>query len=87
MPQVKSTLGPAKIGPEISYRFEPKPGFTVEPRPGLQAIWNFAGEMTANGLGVVNGEAAGPQGVRGRAELGLKATTPDARASGIGHWS
>lgn len=68
IPSVKSTLGQAKAGPEVSYRFDL--GHTqIEPRAGMQAIWNFSRETTAVGFGQVNGEAIGPAGVRGRAEL------------------
>jgi hypothetical protein len=38
-------------------------------------IWNFAGETMASGFSQINGENAGPVGVRGRAELGLRAAT------------
>ena len=37
-------------------------------------IWNFATDTTANG-GSINGESAGPPGVRGRLDLGVRATT------------
>jgi hypothetical protein len=41
----------------------------------VQVIWNFAQDTKADGLAQSNGETAGPGGVRGRAELGLQATT------------
>lgn len=75
IPEVKSRLGQAKAGPEIGYRYKPNPGVMIEPHAGLQVIWNFAGEAKAIGLGSINGDAAGPDGVRGRAEIGLRATT------------
>lgn len=80
MPQVRTRIGQARSGPEISYRFEGVPGFpgvVIEPRAGLHAIWTFAEETTAAGLGQIAGEQAGPAGVRGRAEIGLRAATPD----------
>jgi hypothetical protein len=46
----------------------------------LQAIWNFDVDTAAAGLGSINGESAGPSGVRGRAEIGLRATS----SSGLG---
>ena len=39
-------------------------------------IWNFAGSTTATGFNVANGDTGGPGGVRGLAELGLKASAP-----------
>jgi outer membrane autotransporter protein len=75
VPEVKSRLGQAKAGPEISYRLQLHDGVVIEPRAGLQLIWNFAGDTTVAGQGPLNGENAGPQGVRGRAELGLRATS------------
>ena len=39
-------------------------------------LWNFAGDTIASGLAQINGENAGPVGVRGRAEIGLRASTP-----------
>ena len=47
----------------------------IEPHAGLQVIWNFANDATAAGFGQINGEPAGPVGVRGRAEIGLRAST------------
>ena len=76
IPQVRSTLGLAKAGPEFSYTFEPAKDWKIEPRVGAQVLWNFAGETTATGLGSVGGEQAGPSGARGRAELGLKSRAP-----------
>ena len=76
IPSVKSSLGQAKAGPEIGYRFDF--GDTViEPRAGLQVIWNFAQETSAAGTGSLGDEATGPQGARGRVELGVKATIKD----------
>jgi outer membrane autotransporter protein len=76
IPEIKSTLGQAKAGPELSYRFQAKPDLIIEPRAGLQVIWNFAGSTTAAGFNPANGETGGPGGIRGQAELGLKASAP-----------
>jgi outer membrane autotransporter protein len=80
IPEVKSRLGQAKAGPEIGYRYQLGHGVVLEPRAGLQVIWNFAGDTTANGFTQINGDPAGPVGVRGRAEIGLRAST----SGGIG---
>jgi hypothetical protein len=80
IPVVRSSLGQAKVGPEVSYRFEPNGNIVLEPHAGMQVIWNFAGTTTADGFGVVSGDSAGPLGVRGRAEIGLRAT----RVGGLG---
>jgi hypothetical protein len=45
-----------------------------------QVIWNFAADTTATGFTQINGDPAGPVGARGRAEIGLRASTP----SGMG---
>ena len=74
IPSVTSSLGQAKIGPEVSYRMD-LGSAVLEPHAGLQAIWNFAGHTTATGLGQVGGENAGPDGARARVELGVRATT------------
>ena len=73
IPEVKSQLGQAKAGPEIGYRYQLSPDITLAPIAGLQVIWNFAGGTTADSFGEINGENAGPAGVRGRAEIGLRA--------------
>ena len=75
IPQVTTRLGQAKAGPVISYTLPVSSNLVVEPRLGAQLIWNFAGDAKADGLGTLSGDAAGPQGVRGRAEVGLKAQT------------
>ena len=38
-------------------------------------IWSFAGDTTASDLGQINGEPAGPHGVRGRADIRVQAST------------
>lgn len=74
IPEIKSRLGQAKAGPEIGYRYQFSPDLMIEPHVGIQAIYNFAGSTT-NSLGVVAGQDAGPEGVRGRIEIGQRATT------------
>ena len=71
IPSVKSQLGQAKAGPEIGYRYQFGPDLMIEPHVGMQVIYNFAG---AN-VGVIAGQNAGPEGVRGRIEIGQRATT------------
>lgn len=45
----------------------------IEPRAGIEAIWTFARDISVGGnSAIVGGEAIGPEGVRGRAELGLR---------------
>jgi len=74
IPEVKSRLGQAKAGPEIGYRYQFNPDLTIEPHVGMQAIYNFAGDTTSS-LGVVAGQNVGPDGVRGRIEIGQRAIT------------
>ncbi len=74
IPSVKSSLGQFKIGPEVSYQHVFESGWTIEPRAGLQAIWNFASDGNGADFG---GSLAGPKEIRGRAELGLKVQTRD----------
>lgn len=69
VPGVKSRLGQVKVGPEVSYTYALPDGATIAPRLALDAIWNFA----ADDLVGVDGALAGPEGVRGRVELGLRA--------------
>lgn len=80
IPGVKSKLGQAKIGPKVGYRSEYSDGTTIEPYAGAQLIWNFAGDTTIDGTGVLNGELVGPTGARGRVEAGFRAMA----APGIG---
>jgi hypothetical protein len=72
---VKSNLGQAKAGPEVAYRFELGRDTVIEPHAGVQMIWNFAQQTTAAGFGTLNGEVPGTGGVRGRLELGVRAST------------
>ena len=74
IPSVKSTLGQAKIGPEIAYRFD-LGNTVIEPRAGMQVIYNFAQDSTVEGVGPISGEVVGPAGARGRAEIGVRAIT------------
>jgi hypothetical protein len=74
IPEVKSELGQAKAGPEFGYRYQYSPDLIVEPHLGMQAIYNFAGSVTSS-IGLVPGENAGPNGVRGRVEVGQRAVT------------
>ena len=76
IPEVTSSLGQAKAGPVVGYKFVYADGTVIEPMAGLQIIWNFAEDTTAAGIGSLNGEDAGPAGVRGRIELGVTATMP-----------
>ncbi len=69
IPEVKSTLGQASFGPEIAYRHIARDGSILEPRLSLQGIWSFAG----NGVDAVAGIPAGPDEMRGRVELGIRA--------------
>jgi outer membrane autotransporter protein len=75
IPDVKSRLGQAKAGPDIGYRYHLNQDVLIEPHAGVQVIWNFANDTTAAGFGQINGDPAGPAGVRGRAEVGLRAST------------
>jgi outer membrane autotransporter protein len=74
IPSLTSTLGQAKIGPEVAYRFAWRDGIAVEPHAGMQAIWNFASSGDAASFG---GTLAGPEGLRGKAEVGIKVTLVD----------
>ncbi len=74
IPSVKSELGQAKAGPEISYRLPWSSSVMLEPRIGAQVIWGFAGGTTADGI-TIDGETAAITGVRGRAEIGIGAVT------------
>ena len=73
IPEITSGLGQAKVGPQFSYHYLWNPGLVLEPYAGVQLIWNFAGGTTVAGSSALNGDAVGPNGVRGRTELGLRA--------------
>jgi hypothetical protein len=73
IPGMTVSLGQFTIGPEISRRFA-FAGGAVEPRVGLEAIWNFESSDDVADFG---GTLAGPQEVRGRVELGIAAQLTD----------
>ena len=75
VPQVKSRLGQARIGPEVGYRRQLGPQVVVEPRAGLLLISNFAGDTIAAGIGQIIGGNGGRAGTRGRAEFGVRVST------------
>lgn len=71
---VKRRVGTASAGPEISYQYRLNPDVLIEPRAGIEAIWTFARDISVGGnSAIVGGDAIGPEGMRGRAELGLRA--------------
>ena len=72
IPQVKSTLGQASFGPEVAYRYSVRDGSMLEPYVSLQGIWSFAGNATD----VVAGTPVGPDELRGKVEVGIKAVAP-----------
>jgi outer membrane autotransporter protein len=74
IPGVKNRLGQAKAGPEIGYLYLPNDDVKIEPHAGMQVIWNFADDVTATAIGPINSEPAGPPGVRGRVDFGVRAT-------------
>jgi outer membrane autotransporter protein len=74
IPSVTARLGQAKAGTEIGYRYRFNSDLTIEPHVGFQVIYNFAGG-TSNSLGVVAGQNVGPDGARGRVEIGQRALT------------
>jgi Bacterial Ig-like domain (group 3)/Autotransporter beta-domain len=77
IPGLKVSLGQLKAGPHVSYRHTFADGTTLEPRVGVELLWNFAGSDRVADFG---GTLSGPDGVRGRVELGLKTRLP----SGLG---
>jgi outer membrane autotransporter protein len=68
IPSVKVGIGQFKAGPEVSYKHVLPSGTVIEPRFGAHVIWNFEGSDLPIDLG---GTLTGPEGVRGRIELGL----------------
>jgi hypothetical protein len=75
IPSVKSQLGQAKAGPFVSYHWVSADGAVVEPYVKAQVIWNFADDVSAVGVGAIDGDLVGPTGARGLAELGIRAET------------
>lgn len=72
IPGIRTSLGQAKAGPEFSYRFEHPDGSVIEPRVAIEAIWNFdAGNQIVD----FGDTLSGPEEVRGRVELGFRATS------------
>lgn len=71
--EIKTRLGIATAGPEISYQMRLSPGVLVEPRAGFDTVWTFARDASVAGnSATVAGDVIGPAGVRGRATLGLR---------------
>ena len=73
MASIKTRVGTASFGPEISYQMRVSPSVLIEPRIGAEAIWTFARDVSVGGnSAIVGSEAIGPEGTRGRVELGLR---------------
>ena len=72
IPSVKTSLGQLKIGPEIMHRSVTDGRIIIEPRFGIEAIHNFAGTKS-----VLDGSIEGPLGLRGKAEGGIRFTSPE----------
>ncbi|RTL61932.1 MAG: autotransporter outer membrane beta-barrel domain-containing protein [Hyphomicrobiales bacterium] len=71
---IKTRVGTASAGPEITYQYRLNANVLIEPRAGLDAIWTFARDVSIGGnSALIGGEAVGPEGVRGRAEIGVRA--------------
>lgn len=75
MPGVKAKLGQFKLGPVISYRYALSHDVMLEPNFGAQLVWNFDNSADAAGINLLDREVIGPDGLRGRVEVGLRATT------------
>ena len=75
IPGVTTKLGQLKLSPEIAYGFELGDGTWVEPGFSPELLWNFA-STHMDGLGSLNSDAAGPEGLRGRVKAGLTIRTP-----------
>jgi hypothetical protein len=80
IPQVRSGLGQAKVGPQVDRRYQISRRLALEPRAGLQLITTFGETTAAGGLGQIDGANAGPTGTRGRSEIGVNLIT----VSGLG---
>lgn len=72
IPSVKSRLGQAKVGPLVSYQWVGASGAVMEPYAKAQVIWNFADDVSAAGVGQIDGDLVGPTGARGRIEFGVR---------------
>ncbi len=75
IPSVASELGQAKAGPKISYRSVAADGTIIEPFASAQIIWNFADDLNGFEGTTIDTDLAGPEGARGRLELGLRSMT------------
>ena len=73
VPEIKSRLGSARLGPEVGYRIQASRDLALEPHAGVQLIWNFANAVTAASFEQAASDAAGPSGARGRVDAGLSA--------------
>ncbi len=71
IPELKSRLGQAKIGPDIGYSFHLGDSAIVEPHVSLQMIWDFANDATAAGYSTITPDPAASAGGRGKADFGL----------------
>ncbi len=74
IPGIRASLGQFKAGPQISYRHALSDGTVIEPRIGAELIWNIKASGNVADFG---GTLAGPEELRGRLELGLKAQFPN----------
>ena len=77
IPDVTSRLGQVKAGPEIAYRYQLGRNMVIEPRAGMQVIWNYVNDTSGTAFGLISGENNATPDVRGRAELGVRATRAD----------
>lgn len=72
IPELKSRLGQAKIGPDFGYSFHLGDSAIVEPHVNLQMIWDFTNEASANGYATITPDPAASAGGRGKADFGLR---------------
>jgi outer membrane autotransporter protein len=70
IPALKASLGQVKAGPEISYRTQLDDGTLIQPHMSVDVIWNFDSSDEVVNFG---GTLEGPEEVRGRIEVGIKA--------------
>jgi outer membrane autotransporter protein len=77
IPEVTTSLGQAKAGPEVGTEFSAG-SFIVQPRAGFNVIWNFADDASAPGVVALDGSPAGVSDVRGSAEVGVRIVGPGA---------
>jgi hypothetical protein len=80
IPSVTVSLGQLKVGPELTYTHRMADGTILEPRIGVEAIWNFAASTAAADFG---GTLSGPEALRGRIELGLVARLETGASLGV----